>query len=106
VYTIWMLGPFGWVEREMCGDPDESLARLRSVPCLELDRGDDGSVLDVGITLLGASRLETQRGGSRLPSSNAHRCPRMFFRGAMHAIVGDSKMVSSWGRPSSTISLL
>jgi hypothetical protein len=39
-----MLGPFRWVEREMCGDLDESLARLRSVPCLELDRRDDGSV--------------------------------------------------------------
>jgi hypothetical protein len=73
---------------------------------LELDRRDDGGVLDVGITLLGASRLETRRGGSRLPSSGAHRCPRMFLRGAMHAIVGDSKTMSSRGRSSSTISLL
>jgi hypothetical protein len=79
--------------------PGESLG-------LELDQRDDGSVLDVGITLLGASRLETRRGGSRLPSFDARHCPRMFFRGAMHAIVGDSKTVSSWGRSSSTISLL
>jgi hypothetical protein len=76
--------------------PGESLG-------LEWDRRDDGGVLDVVITLLGASRLETWRGGSRLPSSGARRCPWLFFRGAMHAIIGESKTIPSWGRPSSTI---
>jgi hypothetical protein len=79
--------------------PGESLG-------LEWDWRDDGGVLDVDITLLGASHLETRRGGSRLPSSSACRCPWLFFRGAMHASVGESKMIPSRGRPSSTIRLL
>jgi hypothetical protein len=29
---MWILAPFRWVEREVCGDVDESLARLSSVP--------------------------------------------------------------------------
>jgi hypothetical protein len=29
---MWTLAPFRWVEKEVCGDMDESLAHLRSVP--------------------------------------------------------------------------
>jgi hypothetical protein len=72
----------------------------------ELDRRDDGDVLDVAITLLGASRLEKRHGGSRLPSSGACHYPRLFFRGAMHTNVGEAKTMPSWDRLSSTIFLL
>jgi hypothetical protein len=68
--------------------PGESLG-------LDLDRCDDDGGLDIGTTLLGASCFETRRGGSRWPSSSTHRSPRMFFRGAMHAIVGETKTMSS-----------
>jgi hypothetical protein len=67
-----------------------------------VDRRDGGGVLDV-VTLLGASRLETRRGGSRLPSSGVRRCLGLIFRGAMHAIAGVSKTVTTRSRPSSAI---
>jgi hypothetical protein len=34
-----MLAPFRWVEREVYGDPDESLARLRLVPVTMVPAG-------------------------------------------------------------------
>jgi hypothetical protein len=48
---------------------------------------------------LGASCWEMRRGDSCLPSSDARRCSRLFFGGAMHAIVGESKTMPSWGQP-------
>jgi hypothetical protein len=62
---------------------------------LELNRRADGGVINVVTTLLGASRLETGRGGSRLPFSDPRCCPRLFFKGAMHAIDGESKTMHS-----------
>lgn len=31
---MWILAPFRWIEKEVCGDTDENLARLRSVPAM------------------------------------------------------------------------
>jgi hypothetical protein len=36
---MWMLASFRWVEREVCGDTDESLAPLRSVPATMVPMG-------------------------------------------------------------------
>jgi hypothetical protein len=93
------------VDTSLATSPVWSMSPGKSLG-MELDRHDDGIVLDVVITLLGASHLETQPGDSRLPSSGARRCPRLFFKGAMHAIVDESKTMPSRGRPSSTIFLL
>jgi hypothetical protein len=70
----------------------------------EFDRR-DGSVLDL-VPLLGVSRLQTRFGGLRLFSSGAHRCPKLFFRGAMNAMAGDSKTRLPRVCPNSAIKLL
>jgi hypothetical protein len=64
----------------------------------ELDRH-DGGVLHV-VILLGASCMKTWLGGSRLLSSGARCCPRLVCRGAMHAMAGESKTMSSRNWPS------
>jgi hypothetical protein len=56
----------------------------------------DGGILEV-VTLLGASRLETLHGGSKLSSSGVRRCPNMIFRGAMNAIADISNTMPDWG---------
>jgi hypothetical protein len=65
----------------------------------ELDRH-DGGVLDV-VSLLGASCLKTRLGAPLLSSSSACCSPRLIFRGVMHAIASESKVIPSWDRPSS-----
>jgi hypothetical protein len=48
---------------------------------------------------------ENKLGGPRLLSLGARRCPRLICRGAMHATISESKTMSSWDKPSSTIYL-